>query len=170
MSSDSSQSMLKRMQELLVHHYNLSGALSREAAARGYGIDPEPYKHPYPGSTNNTFLVNMPGEANAEAILTADLGNPKNPPSPPTTVSVSGGFSPIPLPPSSTKPWWQSLLAGLAVGALPAIVLAGIALFWPKGKEVEVQPIELEAKWRKLEDGSLVPVGVKEVPFTSKPK
>src|SRR3989442_399832 len=61
-------SMLAKMQELLVHHYNVSSALGREAAARGLGVDPEAFKHPYPGSTNYTFnVVTPPGDAKAEA-------------------------------------------------------------------------------------------------------
>lgn len=68
--------MLSRMMELLVHHYNLGGAMSREAAAKGLGLDPEPYKHPYPGSTNNVFNLMMPGESKSEAVVKVDDNRP----------------------------------------------------------------------------------------------
>lgn len=109
--------MLQKMMELLTHHYNLSGALSREAAARGMGIDPEPYKHPYPGSTNYTFQVVTPGEATATAK--AESGpSPQAPPPAPVVSSAGQRSGLVPV-----------ILSGLAAAGLATGVAA---VLWPK--------------------------------------
>jgi hypothetical protein len=145
--------MLQHMMEVLVNNYNVSSAMGREAAARGLGLDPEPYKHPYPGSTNYTVNVVTPGESKAEAIVTADVGKPAANPA----TAQSGGS------------WWP-WIGGLATGALPGLAVAGLALWmWlskpaapaPHGHgttETVVDNVELEVKWRKLEGGQWQPV------------
>lgn len=121
--------MLNKMAELLTHHYNLAGAMSREAAAKGMGLDPEPYKHPYPGSTNYTVNVVTPGEAKAEAKAEA-----------------------IPLPPvqSNGPNWLMWLLGGISLASLVALA---VVIFWPKSTptpsgptNVQVNPQGLEAQ------------------------
>lgn len=81
---------MEKLKELAVHHYNLSGALAREAAAKGMGLDAEPYRHPYPGSTNYTVNVVTPGEAKAEARATLD-GTPGTTTTNITTAPPPGG-------------------------------------------------------------------------------
>lgn len=109
--------MLGKMAELFVHHYNLTGALSREAAAKGYGLDPEPYKHPYPGSTNYSVTLVQPGEAKAEARA-------ESIPSPP--------------PPQKGLGWLPLVLGGLATPGL----IAGIAALamWLNNKPAQSAP------------------------------
>lgn len=104
--------MLARMQELLVHHYNMAGALGREAAAKGAGLDPEPYRHPYPGSTNYTFNVVTPGEAKAEAKAIVEPGL--------SVKSVETTTTTTAAPPAAKRsvlPWVLSGLLGTGLSA-----------------------------------------------------
>lgn len=135
--------MLNKMMELLTHHYNLTGALSREAAAKGYGIDPEPYKHPYPGSTNYTVQLMTPGEAKAEAK--ADL---------------TGLNLPLPSPTKQGSGWLPWLIGGGLVGGplLAIATMIGLGGFIPKPQPAAATPIvnvppskglegEIEVRW-----------------------
>lgn len=58
---------LDNMKELLCHHYNEAGAISRAAAAAGFGLDPYKFAHPYPGSTN---ITNIYQDGNKETVKT----------------------------------------------------------------------------------------------------
>lgn len=104
---------IDHLKELLVHQFNLNNAMGREAAASGYGLpNPERFAHPYPGSTNNIFVV--------------DAGD-KKPPTPPALPPAV----PLPKPAKRGLGLWGAVGLTVAAAALPtALGVAGLAYLY----------------------------------------
>jgi hypothetical protein len=99
-----------------LHHFGETLQIQRAAAAQSYGLIPEQYVSPLPGSVSNIFYGEVPAPVQATAPATPP--QPAAPPQPNVTATAPTQNAVGPLPASP----------GAAVAATP-IIAAGEGLF-----------------------------------------
>jgi hypothetical protein len=126
LTRDQARNWLRQvLHEAFAHHYSLTGAMQRESAAKGLGLDATQYRTPYPGPT----VVQVYGQ-------------------PPQQQQQAQQPPPAPRPAKAGILPTLVTAAGVLFGGAGAGVLASHFLKQPAPPPASVKPIELDVKWQ----------------------
>lgn len=137
------------LQDLFLHDVAVKQEIGRVAVAQGYGLNPEQFRRPFPGSTQNiTIMQNQPQTAAEPTASQAE----------PAAAPASVGFLQSPAGKLLGKAVGATLLGG-PVGA--GLVYLGTLLGQGGQPAAPPKPVEFELQW-KVVDGKfeqkIVPV------------